>query len=215
VISKRTIVNVLLPLALCGSSVGAGIIGPVDASQLPNGGTLYTAAGGAGFSYMFYCNGVFETTDCNQGFAANAAISGNTGTNDWVITNILNPECCGGTITEIDLAFDPADYYPSLPQPSSVFFSSLLGPTYISGPVPTTLAYTNGIGLTPTPSPGPGLFWDLQITWAPGTFTPGSTLVISAPLFTETPEPSPFLLTSIGILGAIMIRKRISGRSCL
>lgn len=218
-LAKRhlTLNALVITMLTCASvQCRAATIGPLNANQLPNGLlTIGIEVGSStGAASLFYCGGTFSSeTDappCGAPstvppFPVDLTISGNTGTNFWTFTNVsnqsvcFNPKGCPLILTQLQLIFDPSAYYPDLAQPSSAFFSKAFGPQYIAGTVPLTMTYGN----LDDPSPGPGLYWDLTLTFSSAApLEPGSSVTIYAPLFTSTPEPSglPFVGATLGLL---------------
>jgi hypothetical protein len=190
----------VMTLAAGAPSWAQQAVGPIDASQMPNGQVAFDLQAGTGSGSLIYCGGTIAYLGIpacpppagtyNPIFSF--SLSGGSGANYWVIqntTNTLPPTDTSGfrnkDIVSLSLVFDPHYYGTNLGQPATpVFFSNSAPPTVVGGPQPTsfTLADSLGGGYA-TPPPGAGYHWYLNMTWAPGTFIPGSTVAIRAPVF--------------------------------
>ena len=194
----------LLFLIAIPAASWAQAVGPIDATQMPDGqivvfnqsglsttGSLATCGGSVEFLGLPNCP---PSTPYVPVITSN--ISGNTGTNNWTVTNTTNTILAGDTsgfrntnIVVVFIVLDPL-YYPSPQTPA--FFSSSALPVYLGGPQPVSIELidgydplgTFGVQLPSSPAPGPGEHWYLKLAWAPGVFVPGSTVNFRAPVFT-------------------------------
>lgn len=177
---------------------------PIDASQMPDGQiVVFNQSGLYTTGAMVTCNGVVEylgLPNCPPSTSyipvITSNISGNTGTNNWTVTNTTNTipasDTSGFRNTSVVVVFIVLDpLYYSQPQ-TGAFFSSSSMPAYVSGPQPDDIELIDnyaplgafGIQLPNSPPPGSGEHWYLKLTWSLGTFTPGSTVTFHAPVFT-------------------------------
>jgi hypothetical protein len=182
----------------------AQAVGPIDASQMPDGqmvvfnqSGLYTtgalATCGGAVEYLGLPNCPPSTTYIP---VITSNISGNTGTNNWTVTNTTNTIPAGDTsgfrntsVVVVFIVLDPLYY--SQPHTGAFFLSSAM-PAYVGGPQPSSIELidqyaplgTFGIQLPNSPAPGTGEHWYLKLTWDLGIFTPGSTVSFRAPVFT-------------------------------
>jgi len=213
---RVVVLGLLFPL------IGAAAIsGPIDASQIPFGRVTVNMTEISFGATAHYCFGEFMfgvPTDCSSLTLApvSITISGNTGTNNWIITNSGSPIFpLSGDVISLLFFFDPFVNNQSV-QPNDPFFADLHPPTLVSGPVPLSLHYDDFLyPFNPDPRPGPGEHWELFASWSPGSFTQGSTVVISAPLFLNVPEPSTMIYISLGVLLIVIFGRNGAGRRCV
>jgi hypothetical protein len=203
------IISQLFLIAIPAAS-WAQAVGPIDASQIPDGQiVVYNQSGLTTTGALVTCNGAVEylgLPGCPPSTAyvpvITSSITGNTGTNNWTVTNTTNTIAAGDTSgfrnTDLIVVFIVLDpLYYSQPQ-TAAFFSSSAMPVYLNGPQPTSIqlidAYdplgTFGVQLPSTPPAGAGDHWYLKLTWTPGVFTPGTTVSFRAPVFTLGSPPS-------------------------
>jgi len=194
----------LLFLIAIPAASWAQAVGPIDASQMPDGQVVvYNQSGLSITGALATCGGAVEylgLPNCPPSTpyvpVITSNISGNTGTNNWTVTNTTNTIAAGDTsgfrntnLVVVFIVLDPLYY--SAPH-TAAFFSSSAVPVYLSGPAPSSIQLIDGYDplgtfgsqLPSTPALGPSDHWYLKLTWAPGVFVPGSTVSFRAPVFT-------------------------------
>ena len=124
---------------------------PIDASQMPDGQiVIFNQSGLYTTGNMVTCGGAVEflgipncppTTAYTPTISSN--ISGNTGGNNWSVTNITNTIASGDTsgyrntnLIVVFIVLDPMYYSPAH---SPAFFSDSSSPAYVSGPQPSSI----------------------------------------------------------------------------
>jgi hypothetical protein len=177
---------------------------PINASQMPDGQiVVFNQSGLYTTGQMVTCNGAVEylgLPNCPPSATyipvITSNVSGNTGTNNWTVTNTTNTIAASDTsgfrntsVVVVFIVLDPLYYSPPA---AGAFFSSSSMPAYVSGPQPDEIELIDqyaplgifGLTLPNSPPPGTGEHWYLKLTWSLGTFTPGSTVTFRAPVFT-------------------------------
>jgi hypothetical protein len=202
---KNTSLLFLIAIPAASLTLWAQAIGPIDASQMPDGQiVVFNQSGLYTTGALATCNGAVEylgLPGCPPSTAyvpvITSNITGNTGANNWTVTNTTNTILASDTsgfrntnLVVVFIVLDPLYYSPAH---SSAFFSSSTPPAYVSGPAPSSiqlidlydpLGAFSPLQLPSSPAPGANEHWYLKLVWEPGVFVPGSTVSFRAPVYT-------------------------------